>query len=116
MKPLMKYHLEIETRDGQKLKTWGIYPVFNTTKILDGIYDPENKQLKLLFDPIHEQYVDYPVEMKNGKWDVQQRKMMQHYRGTILEQDLEYFLNTYVDNNFEFTPPSKLILDTNVNV
>lgn len=111
MKPLMKYHVEFETQDGRKLKTWGVLPVLNTTKVLDGIYDPDSKMLRLLIDSTAEQYVDFPIQVpKTGKWDVQQRKMFTYYKGKISHEDIQFFLDTYVDNNFEFKEPSSLIL------
>jgi hypothetical protein len=116
MKPLMKYHVDLETQEGKTVKTWGVMPVLNTTKILDGLFDPETKILKLLLDPVHEQYVDMPVQdKKTGKWDMVNRKMLTHYRGSIKQEDLEFFLNTYVENNFEYQMPSNLILPEHID-
>ena len=110
-KPLFKYKLDIKTETGKTISTWGVYPVLNTTKIIDGVYDPEGKVLKLLFDSVTEQYIDYPVQTKNGKFEMQQRKLDQYYRGSINDQDIETFLSLYVDNNFEYTPPTNIITD-----
>lgn len=109
LKPLFKYHLSIKAENEKTIDTWGIYPVLNNTKILDGVYDPEGKVLKLLFDSVTEQYVDYPVETKNGKLELQQRKLDQYYRGSISNEDLENFLNLYVENNFEYNSTNLII-------
>lgn len=110
MKPLMKYHCSIQTQEGTVIHTWGIYPILGNTKILDGIYDPENKTLKLLFDSVKENLVDYPVQKKDGKYEYQQRRLEDYYKGSISEQDLPFFLDTYVENNFEFIPDDKKII------
>jgi hypothetical protein len=104
MKPLMKYHVVIETPDGRRVKTWGIFPILNSTKILDGVYNPEAKELSLLMDSVTEQYTPFEVPTKNGKYEVQQRKIDQYYRFKLREEDLEFFLSNYVDNNFEIEP------------
>lgn len=102
---LMKYHVSIKTQDGNRIETWGVCPISNTTKILDGIYNPESKELSLLLDSVTEQYTDYPVQKgKDGKWEIQQRKLEQYYKLRLPEQDIKFFLDNYVSNNFEITP------------
>lgn len=109
-KPLMKYHCSIETPDKTVIDTWGIYPISNNTKILDGIYDPVNKTLKLLFDSVKEDFHEVPIQKDNGKWDKQLRRIETYYRGSINETDLPFFLENYVDNNFEFIPENKKLI------
>jgi len=112
MKPLMKYHVTIDVTDGRKIKTWGVFPIQNC-KILDGIYNPESKDLSILIDSVTERYTEFPVETKNGKVDVQYRKLDQYYRLKIAEQDIPFFLESYVENNFEIEPEveSNLIIE-----
>lgn len=111
-KPLMKYHCSIQTEDGQVINTWGIYPVLNSTKIMDGIYDPVNKSLKLLFDSIKEDFHQVPMQKENGKYEMQNRRVETYYKGSISEEDITFFLDTYVDNNFDFKyiPEDKKII------
>lgn len=117
MKPLMKYHVTIQAPDGRRIKTWGVFPVSNSTKILDGIYNPEAKELSLLFDSVTEQYVDFPVQKANGKYDVQQRKLDQYYKFKLPQEDIKYFIDQYVDNDFEIEAtieqPSNIITEPN---
>lgn len=100
MKPLMKYHVTLETQAGN-VKSWGVFPI-GESKILDGIYNPETRELSLLFDSVTEQYTPFQVEGKNGKIEVQQRKIDQYYRFRLTAEDLSFFLENYVENNFEF--------------
>ncbi len=112
MKPLFKYHCQIETQDGEILHTWGIYPITNDTKILDGIYDPMNKNLKLIFDSVKENLEEIPVRKRDGgKYEYQQRRIQSYHRGVINEEDLSTFLEKYVDNNFEFKEKGLIITD-----
>lgn len=111
MKPLMKYHCKIQTPDGAIIDTWGVYPILNNSKILDGIYDPEAKALKLLFDSVKENLEQMQIPKANGKFEDQLRKVDMYYKGSINEEDLEFFLNTYVDNNFEYKEKGLIITD-----
>lgn len=104
MKPFMKYHVTIELQDGKKVTTWGIFPIFGETKILDGIYNPDSKELTLVFDSVTEQYVPMEVPTKNGKYEIQQRKHDQYYRFKLAEEDIPFFLEMYVENNFDIEP------------
>lgn len=103
MKPLMKYHVTVESQDGTRVKTWGVFPV-GDTKILDGIYNPDTKGLSLLLDSVTEQYTPFQVQTKNGKYEMQQRKIDQYYRIHIPETDVAFFLDTFVQNDFEIEP------------
>lgn len=102
-KPLMKYHCELETRSGEVIKTWGVYPILNTTKILDGIYDPSVNALQLKFDSVIENVVpDYEQDPATKKYKEVNRRRQYYHSGTIMAEDLEFFLNTYVENNFDY--------------
>jgi hypothetical protein len=104
----MKYHVTIETPDGRRIKTWGVCPV-GETKILDGIYDPDQKRLSLIFDSITEQYTPIHVEDR-GKIREQVRKLDTYYKFHLPEEDLDFFLDNYVDNNFTFVLEAPKIL------
>lgn len=108
----MKYHVTIPVKDGQKIKSWGVFPV-GETKILDGIYDPEQKQLSLLFDSVTEQYTPVQVE-ENGKVKQQFRKLDSYYKFALADEDLDFFLQNYVENNFAFELEQPKIITTNV--
>lgn len=98
----MKYHVLVQAADGRELNSWGVLPI-GQTKILDGIYDPESKVLRLLLDAVTEQYV--PVEIqdeKTKKITIQNRKLQTYYKAHILEQDIKAFLELNVENDFEF--------------
>ncbi len=112
MKPLFKYHCSIQTNEGAVINTWGIYPVTSDAKILDGIYDPENKVLKLLFDSVKEDLVPYPTGKrdKEGRYITQERRLDTYYKGSISEEDVEAFLDLYVENNFTYLPDNKKII------
>ncbi len=103
-KPLMKYRCPITLpNSGEVIETWGIYPISNDSKILDGLYNPITKELQILFDSHLESYRQVEVPVKN-KSEVQIRKIDDWYRGTLThEEDINYFLHTYVNNNFEYT-------------
>lgn len=100
----MKYHVTIKTQDGRRIKTWGVFPVSNATKVLDGIFDPEAKRMTILLDSATEQYTDFPIAKSNGQWEVQQRKLDQYYKFHLTEEDIPFFLDTYVENNFDIEP------------
>ena len=106
----MKYHCSIETPEGKVIDTWGVYPISNATKIMDGLYDPVNKTLKLLFDSVKEDFHEVPIRKDNGKYDTQLRRIESYYRGSINDTDLPFFLENYVDNNFEFIPDDKKLI------
>lgn len=101
MKPLMKYHIDLETTTKHKVATWGVLPVTSDTKIIDGIYNPETKNLTLLLDSVTDQYQEIPVKGANGKFEAQLRKVPQYYKIQISENDIPAFLENYVENNFE---------------
>lgn len=110
----MKYHVTIETRDGKQFKSWGIFPI-GQTKILDGIFNPETKQLSILFDSTTEQYT--PVQVEEGsKVKTQMRKLDTYYKFNLPEEDVKFFLENYVENNFEFAlaEDKKLIIDESI--
>ena len=104
MKQLMKYHVELETTSGHKVKTWGIAPIGSNTKIVDGIYNPETEKLTILFDSITQRYKEFPVKLQNGKYEMQHRKMDDYYRVELLKEDIKFFLDNYVENNFDIEP------------
>jgi hypothetical protein len=99
MKPLMKYHVTIQAQDGRRIKTWGVFPILNC-KVLDGIYNPEGKELSILFDSVTEQYVPVEVRTPNGKTEIQQRKMDQYYKFRLPEEDIQFFIDNFVENDF----------------
>jgi hypothetical protein len=102
MKPLFKYHLEVNMPDTDEVyKSWGVMPVGNTP-ILDGVYDPVSKALKLYINS--QQEILQPVRMsdKKGNPIVEYRRIPEYYRIAIAEEDIPNFLELYVDNNFEF--------------
>ncbi len=101
----MKYHITVET-DGRTINTWGVFPIGNT-KILDGIYNPEGKHLTLLFDSVTEQYKPFEIPKANGKVEVQPRKIDTYYQFKLPVDDLPYFLENLVENNFEMEPSVK---------
>lgn len=102
-KPLMKYHCELETESGEIVKTWGVYPILNTTKILDGLFDPKSGALRLKFDSAIENIApDYEQDPNTKKYKVVNRRRQYYHSGTIMAEDLEFFLNTYVENNFDY--------------
>lgn len=111
----MKYHVQIDTEDGRQINTWGVFPV-GQTKILDGIYNPEGKHLTLLFDSVTQQNKAFEVPRANGKVDVQTRKLDTYYQFKLPEQDIQYFLDNYVENNFEVEANvvSKIITEEHV--
>jgi len=112
----MKYHAVVMGRDGNEIKSWGVFPI-GATKILDGIYNPESKSLSLLFDSVTNGPKEVKVSKDRGKEEVQIRNVDEYYRFHLLEQDIPFFLETYVENNFEFTPdePKKLIISEQVD-
>lgn len=99
----MKYHVTIQLKDGTTKKTWGIFPI-GQTKILDGIYNPEEKHLSLLFDSATEQYTPVRTKDDKGKITESYRKIDTYYKFELPEEDLSFFLENYVENNFEFVP------------
>lgn len=108
----MKYHVVIETPSGQRVNTWGVFPVLNTTKILDGVYDPESKILSLLLDSVTEQYTPFEIETPKHKKEIQYRKLETYYKFKLLEDDIPFFLETYVDNNFTMPEVPKIITNS----
>lgn len=107
MKPLMKYRVTLETQE-KNIETWGVFPILNTTKILDGIFNPETGELSLLVDSVTEQYTDIPIPKTNGKYEMERRRMDKYYSLKLQKEDVEYILENLVENNFEFA--TKLII------
>lgn len=101
----------METEDGRVVTTWGVFPV-GETKILDGIYNPESKVLQLMFDSVTERYKDWPVQdQKTKKVLIQERKLDTYYTFNLRSEDIPFFLDNYVENNFEMdaSVTSKLV-------
>lgn len=107
MKPLMKYRVTLQLPD-RTVDTWGILPILTTTKILDGIFNPENKELSILLDSTTEQYINLPFCKPNGKVVEEVRKMDKYYSLKLQEEDVNFILENLVENNFEFE--TKLII------
>jgi hypothetical protein len=107
MKPLFKYHVELELTDKSILKSWGVCSV-GDSNILDGIYDPDSKHLRLLINSTQESIKPVELPTTNGKSKIEYRKIQEYYRMIIPGEDIPAFLDLYVDNNFEFTEQSRI--------
>lgn len=108
----MKYRVNLVYEDGKKMNTWGVIPVLSNTKILNGVYNPEEKVLRLYLDSLSQDYQQIPVQNGKGKVELQMRKMDKYYHISLdTPEDIKFFLDTYVENNFEIDPTtvSKLI-------
>lgn len=110
MKPLMKYHVTLDAKDGSKINSWGVFPI-GPSKILDGLYNPETKSLSLLFDSITEQYKAFEVPNKNNKPEIQHRKIDTYYDFSLPEEDIQFFLDNYVENNFTVAVENSIIIN-----
>lgn len=113
----MKYRCSVTLPNGQVIDTWGVYPINRDTKVLDGVYNPISKELRLIFDSHIESYRQVEVPVKN-KSEVQIRKVDDWYHGTLTHpEDITYFLHTYVANDFEYSyaEPAKIISPAEFN-
>lgn len=108
----MKYHVTLEAESDKKIETWGVFPV-GPSKILDGIYNPETKELSLLFDSTTEQYKQLEVPLKGGKTEIQTRKIDTYYNFRLPEKDIPFFLENYVENNFNLENEEVPLIITN---
>lgn len=97
----MKYRISFETNSGQKVTTWGVCPVTNNTKILDGIYNPEGKHLTLVYDSVTQNPKEFEIPDEKGKMRTQIRSAESYYQHKIQEEDIPFFLENYVENDFE---------------
>jgi hypothetical protein len=112
MKPLFKYHLEVQVPGTDEVySSWGVMPVGNTP-ILDGVFDPNSKSLRLYINSQQEILQPVRIKDKKGAFVTEYRRIPEYYRIAVPEQDIPNFLELYVENNFAFTP--ELIVTSNL--
>lgn len=107
----MKCRVTIPLSTGETCQTWGLLPI-GETKIIDGIYNPETKLLQLYIDSVSQQPTEMTV-IEKGREVRQTRKVDMYYRHFLREEDIPFFLENYVENNFEMEAilPTKIVTD-----
>lgn len=98
-KPLVFVKTKVKV-DGtpEDLDSWELL-AFGPSPVMHAAYNPVKQALVCQIDSVKENFVDVPKQGKNGKVDIQERRVDQYYRIVINDTDaIQYILDNFVGN------------------